>query len=109
MLDPYAPVAVMMPLPEGVNVPPPNKGLPSGPKDNPPALLGSLAYLLDDFDFEDSARPATPLEHSLVLEVDVASLQGGDSSLPAENRGKRACFAACIDQKPRRRLAGCLE
>lgn len=78
MLDPYAAVAARVQLPAGVNVPPPKKGLPSSDsQSNPPALMGCLSSLTaaSSFDWSPSSRPKTPLAETLVVELDVASLQ----------------------------------
>ena len=81
MLDPYAPIATKVLLPNGVNVPPPKKGLPqSSLQSNPPAMMGCLASLLESFDWGASKRPWTPPSQNLVLEVDVPSLPGQDGS-----------------------------
>lgn len=90
MLDPYAPVATAVLFPEGVNVPPPKKGLKAETTAgaNPPALVGCLSFLVDSFDWEASERPNTPLEDTLVLEIDIPSFDGGpDSSIPADQQG----------------------
>ena len=87
MLDPYAPVAVKVQLPDGINVPPPSKGLaPIDPQTNPPALMGCLSSLVDAFDWEGSSAPGTPLSKTLVVEVDVPSFLG-NPSVPESNRG----------------------
>jgi len=87
MLDPYAPVAVKVSLPEGMNVPPPSKGLaPVDPQTNPPALMGCLSSLVDSFDWEATSPPATPLSKTLVVEIDVPSFLG-NTSVSESNRG----------------------
>jgi hypothetical protein len=88
MLDPYAPVAVKVNLPEGINVPPPSKGLaPVDPQTNPPALMGCLSSLVDGFDWEGTSSPETPLSRTLVVEIDVPSFSG-NPSVSASNRGE---------------------
>jgi hypothetical protein len=88
MLDPYAPVAVKVQLPEGINVPPPKKGLATiDPQINAPALMGCLSSLIDSFDWEGSLSPGTPLRKTLVLEIDVPSFSG-NTSVSASRRGE---------------------
>ena len=62
----------------------------SASESNPPALLGSLAYLLDDFSFAGTSRPATSLERTVILELDVPSFATGPR-VPPENIGAAAC------------------
>lgn len=54
MFDPYAATLASVQLAEGVNVVPPKKaaGLPS----NPPAMMGCLVSLVEEFDFGSSKR-----------------------------------------------------
>ena len=54
MFDPYAAIVASVQLAEGVNVVPPKKaaGLPS----NPPATMGCLVSLVEEFDFGSSER-----------------------------------------------------
>lgn len=88
MLDPYAPIATKVLLPNGVNVPPPKKGLPqSTSQSNPPAMMGCLASLQDTFDWGTSKRPRISPTENLTVELDVASLPGKPDS---PNQGKRS-------------------
>ena len=100
MLDPYAPVATRVQLPNGVNVPPPKKGLPSSDaQTNPPALMGCLSSLSrENFDWGDSKSPKTPLAETLVLELDVPSLP---STSNAEHKGQHLL---CTSASPQLRL-----
>lgn len=83
MLDPYAQIATKVYLPEGVNVPPPSKGLPSSdPLSNPPAYLGSLSALTTEFNWHGIQPPQTPLESSVVVELDVSRFAQGDQVSP---------------------------
>ncbi|CAL8460737.1 g268 [Coccomyxa elongata] len=78
MFDPYAATLASVQLAEGVNVVPPKKaaGLPS----NPPATMGCLVSLVEEFDFGSSKRPDISPETSLVLEVDVASFTSSSTA-----------------------------
>lgn len=84
MLDPYAPVATRVYLPNGVNVPPPKKELTSSDStSNPPALMGCLTSLVPALESQRSQMkgPKTPLAETLVIELDVPSLPGKGDSL----------------------------
>lgn len=90
MLDPYAPVATKVQLPDGVNVPPPNKGL--APGSNPPALLGSLGFLLDEPPLHGE-RPGLCLEDVFVMELDVPSFHGSEHMpVATHNQGKPTLY-----------------
>lgn len=82
MLDPYAPVVAKVQLPEGVNVPPPKKGLSStDTRGNPPAYMGCLSSLSEaKFDWGKAKQPKTPLSETLVLELDIPSFPGNSNS-----------------------------
>ena len=57
MFDPYAPAVAAVQLQEGYNVVPPREGQNGAAyKNNPPAMMGCLASLLEDFDFGSSQR-----------------------------------------------------
>ena len=86
MLDPYAPLVSTLPLPEGVHLVS-RAGKAASKPQNKPALLGSLAYLQDAFDWGEDRLPNTPLVDSIILEVDVPTFSTDDSSVPAEHRG----------------------
>jgi hypothetical protein len=66
MFDPYAAALVPVQLQEGFNVVPPREGQNGAPRsDNPPALMGCLGSLLDDFDFGSSERSA--MQHTCTI------------------------------------------
>ena len=57
MFDPYAAAVASVQLQEGYNVVPPREGQNGAAyRNNPPAMMGCLALLLDDFDFASSQR-----------------------------------------------------
>ncbi len=60
MFDPYATALAPVQLQEGYNVVPPREGQNGAPyTKNPPALMGCLSSLLQDFDFGSSHRFVT--------------------------------------------------
>lgn len=91
MLDPQAPLALPVPLPEGANLLA-RTGRRASRPEQAPALLGSLACLLDAFDFgREHRRPRHPLQRTLALEVDVPSFSVGpaaEKAVPPEHRGQ---------------------
>ncbi len=99
MLDPYARAVTSTLLPEGFHVAA-SKGGNGAPPANPPALLGSLAPLLDEgLDFSASERPGRALEDIVVLEVDVRTFTAGSpeasKGIPPDHQGK---FLGVIDR-----------
>ena len=90
MLDPRAPLAARVALPQGVHLTARTGKAASRPGDAP-ALLGSLASLIDDFDFgSDHQRPRHSLQRTVVLEIDVPSFStgpGAEKSVPQEHQG----------------------
>ena len=96
MLDPYAPLVVSMALPEGVHLVS-RAGKAASKPQNAPALLGSLAYLQEAFEWGSDQLPKTPLQDSIILEVDVPTFSTEDPSVPADHRGlPQAWHHACI-------------
>lgn len=75
MLDPYCPVAVPVQLPQAAYDSAPL--LPPEGAVGGPCLLGSLAGFCEDFDWEGTQRPRTPLEDTVILEVDVEAFTTG--------------------------------
>ena len=47
-----------------------------------------------EFDWGEDRLPSTPLDASLMLELDVASFSAQDTSVPPEHRGERLCAPA---------------
>ena len=45
------------------------------------------------FDWGEDRLPSTPLDHSLLLEVDVPTFSTQDTSVPADHRGATCCQA----------------
>ena len=90
MLDPYAPLATQVKLPEGVHLTARTGKAATRPGDAP-AILSSLACLLDEFDFgQDHQRPRHSLQHTVVLELDVPTFTSGPAAqqaVPQEHRG----------------------
>lgn len=67
MFDPYAAALAPVQLPEGYNVVPPREGQNGAPyTKNPPALMGCLSSLLEDFDSGSSARSVIQLSVHLM-------------------------------------------
>ena len=104
MLDPQAPLATKVQLPGGVHMAA-RTGKSAARPGDAPALLGSLAGLLDDFDFGSEHRfPSLPLQSTVVLEVDVPTFSRGQQSVPPEHQGGELAFIWCSCN----RTPGCL-
>ena len=89
MLDPYAHVAGKVYLPEGVNVPPPSKGIEKTEQNvNPPAYMGCLGALAVDYDWEETRPPRTPLEQTVVLELDVLRFSNSKVEVHPYHQGR---------------------
>ncbi|KAK9809286.1 hypothetical protein WJX73_001102 [Symbiochloris irregularis] len=92
MLDPQAPLATHVQLPRGVHMSARTGRSAARPSHDAPALMGSLAFLLDDFAFGwDHQRPSLPLQNTVVLEADIPSFSTGPASrgaIPSEHQGK---------------------
>lgn len=104
MLDPYAPLVASLQLPEGVHLVS-RAGKAASKPQNAPALLGSLAYLQESFDWGQDRAPKTPLVDSIILEVDVPSFSAEDASVPPDHRGtahdgRCSCFACGVHGAP---------
>lgn len=90
MLDPHAPLATHVALPQGTHLAA-RTGRAAGRPGDSPALMGSLAALLDAFDFgREHRRPQVPLQRLVALEIDVPSFSAGPQAghgVPAEHQG----------------------
>eukprot|EP00879_Flechtneria_rotunda_P022431 GHRR01023681.1.p1 GENE.GHRR01023681.1~~GHRR01023681.1.p1 ORF type:complete len:577 (+),score=194.30 GHRR01023681.1:772-2502(+) len=87
MLDPYCPRALPVELPQAAYDAAPL--LPPEGSVEGPCLLGSLAHLVDLFDWEGVERPTRTLEETVIVELDVAAFTTGsdaDASVRSEHR-----------------------
>lgn len=76
MLDPYCPRALPVTLPQAAYDTAPL--LPPEGSVHGPCLLGSLAHLVDTFDWEGVVRPVKTLEETVIVELDVAGFTTGE-------------------------------
>eukprot|EP00878_Enallax_costatus_P025353 GHUV01027123.1.p1 GENE.GHUV01027123.1~~GHUV01027123.1.p1 ORF type:complete len:648 (+),score=120.67 GHUV01027123.1:549-2492(+) len=86
MLDPYCPRALPIQLPQAAY-----DAAPLLPPEGcvGTCLLGSLAHLVDTFDWQGVTRPNRTLEETVIVELDVAGFTTGhdaEASVPAEHR-----------------------
>lgn len=74
MLDPYCPRALPVQLPQAAY-----DAAPLIPPEGTvgTCLLGSLAHLVDNFDWEGVQRPTRTLEETVIVELDVAGFTTG--------------------------------
>ena len=100
MMDPYCPLITDARLPDNANLVAPKGGAAgSMPLNSPDLPLSSLAFLLDDFTFQDVARPQRPFRDTVIFELDVLSFtssrQAEQEGVPLEHRGK---FLGLLDR-----------
>ena len=93
MMDPYCPLAMHATLPDNANLVAPKGGAAGSMPINTPQLpLSSLAFLLDDFTFQDVPCPRRSLRDTVIFELDVPSFTTGkhaeQEGVPTEHRGK---------------------
>jgi len=77
MFDPYAAVLASVKLAEGVNVVPPKKD--SGVPSNPPATMGCLVSLVEDFDFGSSQRCVVLPQPQILVSIPSARISDRSS------------------------------
>lgn len=93
MLDPYGPLVAAVTLPDNANLVAPKGGAAgSMPINTPQLTLSSLAFLLDDFSFQDVPSPRRSLRDTIVFELDVPTFTSGrqaqQEGVPTEHQGK---------------------
>lgn len=93
MLDPYGPLVAAVTLPDNANLVAPKGGAAgSMPINTPQLTLSSLAFLLDDFSFQDVPSPRRGLRDTIMFELDVPTFTSGrqaqQEGVPAEHQGK---------------------
>ena len=99
-MDPYCPLIANATLPDNANLVAPKGGAAGSMPINTPQLpLSSLAFLLDNFSFQDVSRPRRSFRDTVIFELDIPSFTSGrqaeQEGVPVEHRGK---FLGLLDR-----------